>query len=122
MRRLPETRADRRHLLSGVPFGVPGTSLFVATGSHGTLMSLDHERKWQRILAYLARGGRLTRFDAEKLGDHALNTTVANLGKRGITVSREPWLLVGRYGEIRCKRYWLEPDERQRALGLLERS
>ena len=82
-------------------------------------MSIDREKKWQRILTYLARGGRLTRFDAEKLGDHALNTTVANLGRKGISVSRKPTLLQGRFGNIRCKTYWLEPDERQRAMRLL---
>jgi hypothetical protein len=85
-------------------------------------MSIERERKWKRILTFLARGGRLTRFDAEKLGDHALNTTVANLERKGICVSREPWLLMGRFGEVRCKRYWLEPDERQRALRLLGQS
>jgi hypothetical protein len=78
--------------------------------------------KWRRILKFLADGGRLTRFDAERLGDHALNTTVSNLGMMGITVSREPIALKGRFGEIRCKRYWLEPDERQRARKLLDQA
>jgi len=78
------------------------------------------ELKWRRILKFLADGGQLTRFDAERLGDHALSTTVSNLGMMGITVSREPISLQGRFGEIRCKRYWLEPDERQRARRLLE--
>jgi hypothetical protein len=73
--------------------------------------------KWKRVLAFLAQGGRL--FDAEKLGDHALNTTVANLGRKGISVSRRPTLLQGRFGEIRCKTYWLELGERQRAIRLL---
>jgi len=77
--------------------------------------------KWRRILKFLADGGRLTPFDAERLGDHALNTTVSNLGLMGITVSREPTVLQGRFGAIRCKRYWLEPDERPRAYKLLER-
>lgn len=85
-------------------------------------MNGARELKWQRILKFLAHGGRLTRFDAEKLGCHTLNTTVANLEHKGICVSREPWLLQGRFGEIRCKRYWLEPDERQRALELLRHS
>ena len=77
------------------------------------------ELKWRRILKFFADGGRLTRFDAERLGDHALNTTVSNLGLMGIVVSREPTVLQGRFGEIRCKRYWLEPDERVRAHILL---
>jgi hypothetical protein len=82
-------------------------------------MSVERERKWRRILTYLARGGRLTRFDAEKLGDHSLNTTISDFGHRGIAVARKPITLQGRFGEIRCKTYWLEPEERQRALQLL---
>jgi hypothetical protein len=77
------------------------------------------QRKWRRILKFLADGGRLTRFDAERLGEHALNSTVAFIGSIGITVSREPWKLQGRFGAIHCKRYWLEPEQRQRALALL---
>lgn len=77
------------------------------------------ELKWRRVLRFLASGGKLTRFDAEKLGDHALNTTVAYIGEMGISVSREPIVLEGRFGEIRCKRYWLEPEARARALTLL---
>lgn len=78
------------------------------------------DMKWKRILRYFARGGRLTRFDAEKLGDHALNTTVSNLQARGVNISREPIVLEGRFGSIRCKKYWIEPDDRAKALALLE--
>jgi hypothetical protein len=77
------------------------------------------QRKWRRILKFLADGGRLTRFDAERLGEHALNSTVAFIGSLGITVSREPWKLEGRFGAIHCKRYWIDPENRQRALELL---
>jgi hypothetical protein len=82
---------------------------------------VDDETKWRRILRFLARGGRLTRFDAEKLGDHALNSTVSNLQAMGIEIAREPLILEGRFGRIHCKRYWLSADQRDRARRLLGR-
>lgn len=79
----------------------------------------DSEKKWRRVLRVLAGGARLTRFDAERHGDHAFNSTVADLGRLGIVISREPITLEGRFGTIRCKRYWLEPDAQARARALL---
>jgi len=87
--------------------------------------STDHENnkqsesKWRRILRLLARGSRLTRFDAERCGDHAFNSTVAALGGMGVEIAREPITIEGRFGTIHCKRYWLEPRERERAWALL---
>ncbi len=77
------------------------------------------ELKWRRILVFFAQGGRLTRFDAEKLGDHSLNSTISNLETMGMRIAREPIAIEGRFGTIRCKRYWLEPDEQMRARILL---
>ena len=74
------------------------------------------DTKWQRILRYFAKGGRLTRFDAEKLGDHALNSTISYIEAKGVQISREPLVLEGRFGKIHCKKYWLEKDQRKRAL------
>jgi hypothetical protein len=79
----------------------------------------DFEHKWQRILAHLLLGNTLTRFEAEKIGDHALNSTVANIQGMGIQIARDPIVLEGRYGRIHCKRYFLQDDQRQRALKLL---
>ena len=79
----------------------------------------DPDAKWRRMLRHFVDGARLTRFDAERLGDHALNSTVANLEAMGITFSREPEKLQGRFGEIRCKRYWLSSEQRLAALKLL---
>jgi len=79
----------------------------------------DGEKKWRRVLRVLAGGARLTRFDAERHGDHAFNSTVADLGRMGIVISREPIMFEGRFGTIRCKRYWLEPDAQARARALL---
>jgi hypothetical protein len=79
----------------------------------------ESRMKWRRLLEVLAAGESLTRFDAERHGDHAFNTTVSLIGRKGIAVSREPIVLQGRYGEIRCKRYWLDPEQRKVALRLL---
>lgn len=75
--------------------------------------------KWRRILKVLASGAELTRFDAEKIGDHALNSTVSTLGRMGVRISREPIEVEGRFGTIHCKRYWLEPSDRRHARFLL---
>lgn len=85
----------------------------------GTDKDNDGEKKWRRILRVLAGGARLTRFDAERHGDHAFNSTVADLGRLGIVVSREPITLEGRFGPIHCKKYWLEADAQARARALL---
>ena len=77
------------------------------------------DRKWQRILRLLAGGVALTQFDAERFGDHALNSTVAEIGRMGIRISREPITLTGRFGTIHCKRYWIETSDVERALSIL---
>ena len=79
----------------------------------------DTNTKWRRILRLLATGARLTRFDAEHSGDHALNSTVAALEVRGVRIAREPIVIEGRYGTIHCKRYWLEAEQRERAWAIL---
>lgn len=79
-------------------------------------------RKWARILQELADGRELTRFDAEAIGDHALNTTISVLTKKGLVITRTPITLQGRYGAIHCNRYGLDPEQRQRARELLARS
>lgn len=75
--------------------------------------------KWSRILLLLTNGAKLTRFDVEQYGDHCFNTNVSVIGKKGITISREPTTIEGRFGTIHCKRYWLEPEEIAKALRLL---
>ncbi len=75
--------------------------------------------KWRRILRLLAEGQKLNRFDAERFGDHALNSTIAKIGRMGVRVSREPITLTGRFGTIHCKRYWIEPNDVERAFAIL---
>ncbi len=76
-------------------------------------------RKWKRILRAFLEGAELTRFDAEKIGDHSLNSTVSNLRAKGIQISREPVTIEGRYGVIHCKRYRLPANQRPYARRLL---
>ena len=83
------------------------------------LANSGQEEKWRRILRLLTTGAKLTRFDVEKHGDHCFNTNVSVIGKKGITISREPVTIEGHFGIIRCKRYWLEPDEIAKAIRLL---
>src|SRR5713226_95358 len=48
----------------------------------------QRETKLKRILAELARGRSLNRFQAEPLGDHCLHSTVAKIQKYDIQVAR----------------------------------
>lgn len=75
--------------------------------------------KWKTTLAPMANGEALTRFDAERFGEHTLNSTIPIFEGKGLTVARE-WVKVpGRFGEIRCLRYSLSPAEQKRAQQLL---
>lgn len=54
----------------------------------------------------------LNRFEAERIGDHCLNTTVSILRKKGIVILDE-WEKVpsrGVRGQTNVKRYWLAPE------------
>jgi hypothetical protein len=77
------------------------------------------QEKWRRILALLITGKKLTRFDVEPYGDHCFNTSVSVIGKKGIAISREAIVIEGKFGVFRCKRYWLESEEIERAGRLL---
>ncbi len=82
---------------------------------------IRQQTKLANVLAHLARGNSLNRFEAERVcHDHCLNSTVAEIVKRGIDVSRKDEVIPGYQGRpTRCCRYWLEPDERAKAAVLL---
>jgi hypothetical protein len=63
--------------------------------------------KWRRVLGVLLTGRRLNRFEAERIGDHTLNTTVSQLEARGVRVDRIDEVVEGRFGPVEVKRYWL---------------
>lgn len=77
--------------------------------------------KLKRVLeAPLTRS--LNRFQAERIGDHCINSTVAKLEQKGITILREPENVPGFAGTVaHVMRYSIAPTSRDRALALLER-
>jgi len=73
------------------------------------------------ILSVLADGQSLNRFEAIRLHDTALNSTISSLEKKGITISRkwEKVLCVNSTKKAYVCRYWLEPDQIEVANKLL---
>jgi hypothetical protein len=77
-------------------------------------------RKWRRVLRALVDGRTLNRFDAyRELRDSCLNTTISQLERRGVRISRRDETVPGAFGPVRCCRYRLSPESRIRALELL---
>jgi len=77
--------------------------------------------KRHTILSVLAHGESLNRFEAERHRDHVLNTTISEIGRLdGIIVSRKVERFTNSAGHrVRCNRYWLEPDQRAKALQII---
>jgi hypothetical protein len=77
--------------------------------------------KIARILAHLATGGSLNRFEAEPLGDHCLNSTIAILANlHSLNFKRAPEKIPNRWGKpCRVVRYSLPEIEHSRALAIL---
>lgn len=84
--------------------------------------TLKPATKIHNIASHLHNGGRLTMFDAERLGDHVLRTTVATLERRGATIARRMVTRPTRFGtDAHVCEYWVEPEHRPalaRMLGL----
>lgn len=73
--------------------------------------------KTRRVLDFFLTGKSSNRFEAEKrLHDHCLHSTVSTLQNGyGIKISRQFEIVRGYKGNpTRCRRYWIDPDERQR--------
>lgn len=83
--------------------------------------SIRKGSKIAAVLAELARGARLTRFDAERVcHDHTLPSTVSEIQRLSIRVERETVTVPGHGNRpTRCARYWLDDAERERAATLL---
>ena len=78
--------------------------------AYDTAITSGHSiNKIDRIRAKLALPGGLNRFDAERLGDHVLPSTVAALRKRGEDIISELETIPTRYcaDGVRVKRYWI---------------
>lgn len=59
------------------------------------------------ILAILRAGQSLNRFEAERLGDHCLHSTIATLRRKGFQFRSEwEWVKTRFQTEVHVKRYW----------------
>ncbi len=68
---------------------------------------MNENTKKAAILAAL-RHGSLNRFEAERLGDHCLNSTIAELRANGYVIHSYPEMVKTRFGRrVRVKRYHL---------------
>lgn len=80
--------------------------------------------KIARILAHLISGASINRFEAERMGDHCLPSTIAVLANRyQLELKRQPERVPNRFGSMtRVTRYSLpgsEQDKAHRVLPLL---
>ena len=77
--------------------------------------------KLHDILSLFARGERLHRFQAERLGDHTLNSTISDIQKRHrVYFQRNRIRVKNRFGsETSVMQYWLDDSGQERAKLLL---
>ncbi|MBV7586880.1 hypothetical protein KW851_28895 [Pseudomonas sp. PDM33] len=82
-----------------------------------TITVANAPTKVSRILAYLVAGGSLNRFEAERLGDHCLNSTISALKHDwGIHFQALPERVPTRWGKsCDVKRYSIPEPQRARA-------
>lgn len=73
------------------------------------------------ILAYFLTDASLNGIEAEPLGDHCLNSTIAELANRhGVTFKRMPEKVPNRWGKpCRVTRYSVPATEREHANAIL---
>jgi len=83
--------------------------------------TISQQSKRHTILFALALGMSLTRFTAEHLRDHCLNTTISEIRiYDGINVSRKGISFISSAGhKVHCNLYWLEPAGQGKALKVL---
>lgn len=79
------------------------------------------KRTKEHVILRALRFGSLNRFEAERIGDHCLHTTVSTLsGKYGLRFERDWEAVPTRFGvRARVKRYWLATASRDAADGIL---
>lgn len=78
--------------------------------------------KISRVLSYFLHTGPLNRFEAERIGDHCLHSTISSLANGyGLTFKRVPEKVPNHWG-LPCDviRYSLPRSERRRALLVLD--
>jgi hypothetical protein len=89
--------------------------------SQGDITTTDAPNKICRVLAYLITGKSLNRFEAERIGEHCLHTTISRLSNHhGLNFMRQAEAVPNNWGSpCRVVRYWLSATERKRAKVLL---
>lgn len=89
--------------------------------AHGDNSTTQAPSKISRVLEYLVHGGSLNRFEAERIGEHCLHTTISALSNsHGLLFVRMPESVPNRWGaDCRVVRYRLAPSHLARARKLL---
>lgn len=92
--------------------------------SQANLTTPQRKRKTKlaSILGHFSEGGSLNRFEAERLGDHCLNSTISILANvHKLTFARTVETVPNRFGGVTTViRYQLMPFELVRAVRLLD--
>ncbi|MEE1922494.1 hypothetical protein V0R50_07035 [Pseudomonas sp. 148P] len=90
--------------------------------SQGDITTSKPPSKIARVLAYMLNDGSLQRFEAERLGDHCLHSTISSLANGyGLKFQRQLERVPNHWGEpCTVTRYTLPAGERRRASAVLE--
>ncbi|WP_297835043.1 hypothetical protein [Pseudomonas sp.] len=91
--------------------------------SHGDVTTrANAPTKISRVLTYLVNDGSLMRFEAERLGDHCLHSTISSLANGyGLKFERVLEQVPNHWGEdCTVTRYTLPVSERKRARNVLK--
>lgn len=93
-----------------------------ASPSQGNVTISKPPSKIARVLAYMLNDGSLQRFEAERLGDHCLHSTISSLANGyGLNFQRQLERVPNHWGEpCTVTRYTLPASERGRAGVVLE--
>jgi hypothetical protein len=90
-----------------------GTQTLSGESANSKQEIIGKPTNYKIILSHLAQGKSLNKFEAERLGDHCLNTTISNIFiKYQITAQRKNEKVKTRFGSYATvKRYWLSDDD-----------
>lgn len=110
----------KKKAASGV---VPCAASDKTTGAknHTPVSARTKHTKQGRILRVLADGASLNRFEAERIGDHTLPSTISAIqSQHGLTISRVSERVPNNYGTATtCARYFLTRANMRKALRIL---
>ncbi|WP_219063464.1 hypothetical protein [Pseudomonas sp. UMAB-08] len=89
--------------------------------SHGDITTPKAPSKIARVLEHMLYDGSLIRFEAERLGDHCLHSTISSLANGyGLKFERQLERVPNHWGEpCTVTRYNLPDSERRRAVNVL---